>query len=600
MAIVQCLEATSWNDVRDVPGPPLQTTTNTSISFDLLSLNPATMFAANGTFDGAGNGVISEIAFDTSDPGLFTNLYITTSFNVDTGFLVTVGLGGFAYAIQRLLEGADTFYGSRGADFLKGFGGDDVFMTSGGADTFDGGAGNNTVNYSTGAPGLVVELEAPGYNKGSAAGDTYIDVDNVVGTRYADYIYGNGFRNKLEGGDGNDTLVGKAGGDTLDGGVGSDTASYDASTFGVTASLLTPSINKGQANLDVYISIENLAGGSFDDILQGNNLANTIEGNDYPEFPSVVDNDQLFGFGGNDKLFGYRGNDTLTGGLGTDILDGGLGNDLYILENGFDTVVDAGGLDSATSTISRSLATGGLIAVENLTLVNVATALSATGNNLNNVLTGNTFNNALSGGNGNDTLVGGRGADALNGGSGTDRASYSTATTGVVANLTSPSINNGDAKGDTYVSIENLSGSNFNDTLYGSTGANAISGGNGNDILIGYGGNDTLTGGAGADRFDFKSALSAIDKITDYNVAADTIRLENAIFTALAAVGTLASGAFASNSTGFAGDSSDRIIYEKDTGELYYDANGSGTGGGIHFATLSANLTLTNADFLVI
>ncbi|MDQ0324079.1 Ca2+-binding RTX toxin-like protein [Pararhizobium capsulatum DSM 1112] len=65
-------------------------------------------------------------------------------------------------------------------------------------------------------------------------------------------------------------------------------------------------------------------------------------------------------------------------------------------------------------------------------------------------------------------------------------------------------------------------------------------------------------------------------------------------------MGTLASGAFASNSTGFAGDSSDRIIYEKDTGALYYDANGSVAGGGIHFATLSANLTLTNADFFVI
>ena len=173
----------------------------------------------------------------------------------------------------------------------------------------------------------------------------------------------------------------------------------------------------------------------------------------------------------------------------------------------------------------------------------------------------------------------------------------------MVARLTSPSSNTGDAKGDTYVSIENLSGSNFNDTLYGSNGANAISGGNGNDILIGYGGNDTLTGGAGADRFDFRSALSAttnVDRISDFNVAADTMRLENAIFTALTAVGTLAAGAFRANSTGLAGDSSDRIVYEKDTGELYYDANGSGAGGGIHFATLSANLSLTNADFFIV
>ncbi|WP_370878610.1 M10 family metallopeptidase C-terminal domain-containing protein [Pararhizobium capsulatum] len=89
--------------------------------------------------------------------------------------------------------------------------------------------------------------------------------------------------------------------------------------------------------------------------------------------------------------------------------------------------------------------------------------------------------------------------------------------------------------------------------LYGNNSANAIGGGNGNDILIGYGGNDTLTGGDGGDRFDFRSALSAttnVDKISDFNVAADAIRLENAIFKALTVPGTLTSGAFASNSTG--------------------------------------------------
>ena len=91
-----------------------------------------------------------------------------------------------------------------------------------------------------------------------------------------------------------------------------------------------------------------------------------------------------------------------------------------MLENGADAVSDAGGIDTATSTISRSLAVGGLTAVENLALVNVATALNGFGNNLNNVITGNNFNNTLSGGNGNDTLRGGLGADTLIGGAGFD------------------------------------------------------------------------------------------------------------------------------------------------------------------------------------
>ena len=121
----------------------------------------------------------------------------------------------------------------------------------------------------------------------------------------------------------------------------------------------------------------------------GNNLNNVITGNNF-----------------NNTLDGGVGNDTLRGGLGADTLIGGLGNDVYVLENGADAVSDAGGIDTATSTISRSLAVGGLTAVENLTLVNVATALNGTGNNLNNVITGNNFNNTLSGGDGNDTLRG--------------------------------------------------------------------------------------------------------------------------------------------------------------------------------------------------
>ena len=228
----------------------------------------------------------------------------------------------------------------------------------------------------------------------------------------------------------------------------------------------------------------------------------------------------------------------MNGGSGADLMFGEADNDTYVVDNAGDVVSEDTpelyGTDTVQSYISLGLSNAfnvfGLL--ENLTLLGSGN-LSGTGNSLRNAITGNAGNNtlnglggndALSGGNGNDTLIGGSGADVLNGGTGTDRASYATATGGVVAKLNFPSNNTGDAaQGDTYVSIENLSGSNFNDALYGSNGANAISGGNGNDILIGYGGNDTLTGGAGADRFDFRSALSAttnVDRISDFNVAA--------------------------------------------------------------------------------
>jgi len=133
----------------------------------------------------------------------------------------------------------------------------------------------------------------------------------------------------------------------------------------------------------------------------------------------------------------------------------------------------------------------------------------------------------------------------------------------------------------------------------GNSAANTITGNRAANGIDGGLGNDKLTGGAGSDNFIFSTALSAnIDKITDYNVAQDTIRLENAVFTGLAE-GVLSASAFAANASGNAADASDRIIYETDTGKLFYDADGNGGAAKIQFATVDANLALTATDFIV-
>ncbi len=109
-----------------------------------------------------------------------------------------------------------------------------------------------------------------------------------------------------------------------------------------------------------------------------------------------------------------------------------------------------------------------------------------------------------------------------------------------------------------------------------------------------------VTGGAGNDHFVFDTALNAsnnVDTISDFNVANDTIRLENAIFTALTTTGTLAASAFHIGAGAQAAD--DRIIYDNVTGDLFYDGNGNAAGGSIQFAHLSAGLNLTFQDFLV-
>ena len=119
----------------------------------------------------------------------------------------------------------------------------------------------------------------------------------------------------------------------------------------------------------------------------------------------------------------------------------------------------------------------------------------------------------------------------------------------------------------------------------------------GDDTLDGGLGNNMLTGGTGNDVFKF-TTLGHIDTITDYNVANDTIQLENAVFTALTTTGTLAAGQFRIGTQ--AVDANDFIIYNNATGALLYDANGSGAGAAVQIATIGVGLAMTNAEFVII
>lgn len=289
---------------------------------------------------------------------------------------------------------------------------------------------------------------------------------------------------------------------------------------------------------------------------------NRIEGTSNDDVILAREDDSVIdGFEGDDTITGRSGDDVLNGGAGVDVLAGGGGDD------------------------------------------------ELRGGPGNDRLTGGSGEDALFGGSGNDRLDGGSAADVLSGGSGTDTATYASAAKGVTADLQARSGNAGDARGDSYSSIESLSGSAFKDTLRGNAGANTLAGGAGNDQLSGRGGNDTLngglgadsmTGGAGADRFVFNQALVSVDRITDFDAEFDQIRLDNAVFRGLDE-GRLAASAFRANATGLAADASDRILYEIDTGKLFFDLDGTGSSERrIHFATLTNEDRVAAADFWVI
>jgi Ca2+-binding RTX toxin-like protein len=136
----------------------------------------------------------------------------------------------------------------------------------------------------------------------------------------------------------------------------------------------------------------------------------------------------------------------------------------------------------------------------------------------------------------------------------------------------------------------NLAGNSFGQQIIGNAGNNVIGGAGGNDVLRGLGGSDT---------FFFNTPLGAgnVDTIVDFNVAADTIRLENAVFTGLPA-GALAATAFVIGAA--AADALDRIIYNNVAGSLLFDSDGNGAAAAVQFASISAGLAMTAADFFVV
>ncbi|BCH28243.1 hypothetical protein MesoLjLc_01730 [Mesorhizobium sp. L-8-10] len=501
--------------------------------------------AGNDTYVTDGGDTIVESANAGTDT-VRSSVNYTLGANLENLTLIGSALVGVGNTLNNVITGnalANTLNGGTGADRLVGGAGNDTYGTDGGDTIVEAAnAGTDTVrssvNYTLGA-----NLENL-----TLIGSALVGVGNTLNN----VITGNALANTLNGGTGADRLVGGAGNDTYvtDGG----------DTIVESASAGTDTV-RSSVNYTLGANLENLTLIGSALVGVGNTLNNVITGNALAN--------------------------TLNGGTGADRLVGGAGNDTYVTDGG-DTIVESAsaGTDTVRSSVNYSLGAN----LENLTLT--GSALVGVGNTLNNVITGNALANTLNGGTGADRLVGGAGNDTYYvdnardvvvevAGQGTDR---------VIS-----SVNHTLA---TYVENLTLTGSAVWGT--GNTLNNVVVGTAGNNVLSGGWGNDTLTGGAGSDTFLFNTSLNRttnVDRITDFNVAADTIRLDNAAFKGLAE-GWLAAGAFHTGAA--AAHAQDRIIYNKATGAISFDADGSGSGAAIHFATVSAGLALTSGDFFVI
>ena len=215
-------------------------------------------------------------------------------------------------------------------------------------------------------------------------------------------------------------------------------------------------------------------------------------------------------------------------------------------------------------------------------------------------------NDRLSGLGDDDTLDGGRGIDTMIGGLGSDTYFVDNA-----ADAVTEYGGQGIDEVRTSVSWRLTAGADVETLrttddaglavihLTGNANGNEVRGNNGNSILNGGDGNDYLTGLGGEDQYLFNTALNAatnVDQITDFNVMDDTIRLDQGVFTTLA-YGALAASQFVIGTA--AQDATDRIIYNSNTGALFYDNDGVGGNAQVQFAELAQGLALTNFDFLV-
>ncbi len=501
---------------------------------------------ANFTLDGgAGTDTIS-----------FAPLQAAVNVNLGTG-VATVGLG-LQYTLshfENIIGGGlnDLLTGDGGNNIISGGGGDDNFYGSQGTDIIDGGSGTNYYDY--GAPfGGAATFNLGGADVTATDGATY-----SVTLRNIQWIGGTS---------GNDTFNSGATARnlTINGEGGTDTLSFSTETTAVTASLGSiASGYQGSAtgafgNYSLwYEQIENLTGGSGNDILTGSGFDIYTNGN------NVIN-----GGSGNDIIRGAGGNDTIDGGLGTDTatfseVTGNIGVNLGTMTvtytdanahgstttlTSFETIITGSGNDyftvggvaqtlslnaaSGTDTIDFSSQNASITADLNTTATGNFGTYTFLNTSFENIIGGSADDNitATSGAN---VIYGGNGTDTINAGAGDDTVDDSNTT---YASNNSNVINLGDGNDTVYVHVagNTLDGGNATDTLRydagsgighdagvdltftlnaGSTGGTVTDGihtdtfsnfevyvgGSGNDLFIGGSGNDTFYGQDGTDVF---------------------------------------------------------------------------------------------------
>jgi trimeric autotransporter adhesin len=540
---------------------------------------------------------------------------------------------GIAWNMSQLLaaypiagsEGNDSLSFTNGAETVSTGGGDDGVNTYGGNDVVDAGTGNDTVAAGTGNDTV--------YGR---AGN-----DSLTGEAGDDALYGEAGNDTVNAGDGNDVLDGGTGNDVLTGGIGNDViivragdgqdtiaTTYDAAVgrvdtlrfvdvpstgltgirssgtslvleygsgdsvtiqnhftgleYQVTRFEFSDGIawntaqlfaaypvagSEGNDTLPFTNGAENVSSGAGDDVVNsygGNDVVDLGTGNDTLNAGTGNDtahggagNDTLTGEAGDDALYGDAGNDTLSGSDGADVLDGGTGNDVLTGGTGNDVVVVRAG-DGHDTIATTYDATAGR--VDTLRFVDVPstgiTGIRSSGTSLvleyggggsvtiQNHFTGleyqvNRFEFSdgvawntsqlfeaypVAGSEGNDNLPFTNGAETVSSGAGDDVLNTYGGNDVADLGTGNDTINAGTGNDTAHGGAGNdtMSGEAGDDTLYGDAGIDTLTGGDGADVLDGGAGNDTLTGGNGNDVYVVRAG-DGHDSVSNHDTVAGRV-----------------------------------------------------------------------------
>ncbi|MBA1155239.1 hypothetical protein [Microvirga mediterraneensis] len=622
------LDSLQGGSISGVVGIALTPLGSTSNRLDLF--NSGLIQASSGTIIIGGAG---------DDRVINAGLFLTSA--ADGSLLVDLKNG------KNFYDGtAGTYLASPGTTLsvtIKGGSADDTFYGAASGETFIGGTGVNiinggsstsatqkdTVDYSWASAALNVSLERTFSQWTGVSTDLLVNIENLTGGAFDDTLTGDSYANVLKGGAGNDTLEGGYGDDVLDGGSDANevnTARYTGS-LATTVDLTTQGPQNTGYGSDTLINIRNVETGGGADKLSGDAKDNL--------FKSGAGNDRLEGRGGKDTLQGEAGADTLVGGAGDDTLDGGSGEDTAEFSgnranytwsknyaDGSYTIVDNTGQDGtdllkdirllkfangtvalsnaapsaiflSTSSISETAAPGKVADIYGsdadgdtltYTLVDSAGGLfSIDGEKL--ILNG-TLDYEMA----KQHVITVKATDPYGG-------EFTKVITLSVRNVneSTPLVLSGTKNADT------LSGESGNDRLSGLAGNDYLYGNNGNDTLVGGNGIDAMFGGAGKDVFVFDTKPNVktnVEYLYDFNPADDTIHLKLSAFKGVGKKGGLSKSAF------WAGDkvhdSNDHILYNKKTGALFFDPDGTGSKPALQIAVMPKNLKLTHKDFLIV